>query len=370
MNYQETLQTALELQSTGGDIEDLLSQVPDWRPEFEADLRLAALAKDQLSKVAPRQASTDRAAAQLKRTVQELGQGSGVGRSVLLFGRRFRAPFGQVFAAGLTAAVLVVVGLVALLPDSASPANTTAEAVVIEGTVFEISEAGLLLTSGTLQETVLIVEGAVLRDSLGNIVSTAQLKPGQTVVLTGNHSNGEFLASKVEFKSRLFGTVLNVDAERISLVIGETEFSVVISPDTRVRGVLVAGVFVEIEVGELEDGTLFAKEIEVEEPGDDGAGSGGNSGTSEVNEGTITPEPGSTPEQEETKEPEETPTPQETQEPDERPRPEETKGPEETPTPEGTEGPEETPTPEGTEGPEETPTPGETEVPTPTEDPD
>ena len=32
-------------------MEDFLSRVPDWRPEIEADLRLAALAKEQLSKV-------------------------------------------------------------------------------------------------------------------------------------------------------------------------------------------------------------------------------------------------------------------------------------------------------------------------------
>ena len=377
MNYQETLQAALELQLAGEDVEDFLSRVPDWRPEIEADLRLAALAKEQLSKVEPRPESAERAAGRLMITVQGLSRKHAARRWLLTFGRRFRSPSRLMFGAVLTAAVMLLIGLIVVLPDNNSPAATTAEAVVIEGTVFEISPAGLLLTSGTSQETVLIVEGAVLRDSLGNIVSAEQLKPGQAVILTGSHSNGDFLASKVELKGKLFGTVLNVDGELIRLIIGATEFTVVISPDTRVEGLLVAGVFVEIEVGELADGTLFAKAIEVEGAGDDdgaspnpnnqgdGTGSDGDTVTPQLSVGTSTRELGTTPNPEETEEPKETPTPRKTEEPGETATPGQT----ETPTPGETEGPEETPTPGQTEEPEETPTPGETEEPEETQQP-
>ena len=280
MTYQETLQTALELQLSGSDLEDFLSQVPGWRLELEADLQLAALLRNQISKVQPSSEASKRASGLLRTTIEERSQIEPSHRSWIFFLPIRRTPVRLALSAGITAALLLLFGLIFALPGGNPLTTTTAEAVMIEGTVSEISPVGLLLTSGNTQETVLIQDGAVLQDSFGNIVSVRRLKPGQTVVLTGNHSNGEFLASQVEFKDKLFGTILTLDADRIELVGGERRFTVLLSPDTRIEGALAIGVFVEIEVLQLSDGTLLAEEVEVEEDGadDDDKGGGRSSG--------------------------------------------------------------------------------------------
>jgi hypothetical protein len=175
------------------------------------------------------------------------------------------------------AAAVVVLAVVAGLPAlSDSGGAKTAEAVVIEGSVAEIGEGAVTVNTADSAELVKLSSDTVLTDGFGNTVQAAALSTGQTVVLKGNRSDDGVVASQVELKDRLFGTLSAMSGDGIRLRTPQAEHAIAVTPSTEIEGPLRVGAYLEVKVLRLSDGSLRALEIEAEDS-DDSGGSGSGS---------------------------------------------------------------------------------------------
>jgi hypothetical protein len=140
---------------------------------------------------------------------------------------------------------------------------------MIEGTVEEVGQGRFFIRTTTAREAIMLDQGAVLTDDFGNLLKPDDLRPGQVVILTGKHSDGNFVAAQLEVKDKLFGTVVELDPDHLRLRNGAREYWIALDPAIEVEGRVGIGSWVEVEVRRLSDGSLLAREIEVEEEEED-----------------------------------------------------------------------------------------------------
>jgi hypothetical protein len=189
----------------------------------------------------------------------------------------------RLLLAGATAAAVAIAAVLIVPPgDDGNLGFSTAEAVVIEGSLAGVTPSGVTLQTSKGPQTFKLGEGAILQDGFGNTLDLSALRPGQIVVLTARPSDGALVPQRVEIKDRLFGTLTSVIADSITVQTKQALYLVLLSPETEVEGRLAEGVFVEVEVERLSDGSFRAEEVEVEDEheDEDGDGSGPGGGDS------------------------------------------------------------------------------------------
>jgi hypothetical protein len=161
--------------------------------------------------------------------------------------------------------------------------------VLIEGSIAEVGANMITIDTAAGSQAFTLPEGARLEDGFGNAIDLANLQPGQVVILTIRESDGALVPQHLEVKDRLFGTVLAIDGDTVRLDAGGIEYLIRLAPATEIEGNLQPGAFVEVEIDEADDGSLWAEEIEVEEDGhgeDDNSGPGGGDHDDEDDSGS------------------------------------------------------------------------------------
>jgi hypothetical protein len=138
----------------------------------------------------------------------------------------------------------------------------------------------------------------VLTDGFGNPLQESDLNAGQTVILKGSRSDTGVVASQVELKDRLFGTITALAGDSMSLRSGQGSHVIRITPDTEIESALRVGIAVEVKVLRLTDGTLRALEIESEDDeheDDDDHSKGETGGSASPVPPSTSPSAGTTP---------------------------------------------------------------------------
>jgi hypothetical protein len=268
VDYEDAFETAIELSHDPAALDAFLATVPSLRGRLDRDLALALAAGRDLRRLTPDPAATMRRQRELLDAVDRHAEQRPVSWAVRL--RVFRLRPGLVVTAALVALVAVLAAVAGLPAVSDGGGTITAEAVVIEGSVAEIGEGAVTINTASSAELVRLSSETVLTDGFGNTVQPTALNTGQTVVLKGSRSSDGLVASSVELKDRLFGTISAISGDGIRLLVGQTEHPIAITPSTEIEAPLRVGAFVEVKVLRLSDGSLRALEIEAEEEeGDD-----------------------------------------------------------------------------------------------------
>jgi Domain of unknown function (DUF5666) len=281
MNYEDALDRALSLIHEPASLEAFLRTVPEWRDELNRALGVSSSVAGELRDITPNAGSRQRAQHRVMSVVEELG----AARSTTPWPARVPRSFVgyRLAIAGLTAASILALAFVVGLPSQSGGGTQTAEAV-IEGSVAEVGVDAVTISMNSSSRVVRLGSDTVLTDGFGNTVESSKLSAGQDVVLKGNDSGEDFVASEVELRDRLFGVVTALNGDGIQLNSSKGDFFVLVTPETQFEGVALVGSFVEIKLIRLSDGTLRALEIEVEddEGGEDqhegDKNRGGNSG--------------------------------------------------------------------------------------------
>jgi hypothetical protein len=296
VDYEDAFETAFGLSRDAAALDAFLATVPSLRGRLDRDLALALAAGRDLRRLTPDPAATLRRQRELLDAVDRQAEQRPVSWAVRL--PVFRLRPGLVVTAALVA-LIAVLAVVAGLPAVSDGGGTiTAEAVVIEGSVAEIGEGAVTINTAGSAELVKLSSETVLTDGFGNTVQPTALNTGQTVVLKGSRSTDGVVASSVELKDRLFGTISAMSGDGIRLLVGQTEHYIAITPSTEIEDPLRIGAFVEVKVLRLADGSLRALEIEAEDEVDDSErshGGGGNVATPaapSANPTPNTPSPG------------------------------------------------------------------------------
>jgi hypothetical protein len=269
VSYEDILDTALDLGPDRAALAAFLRTLPpDQRSQVEADLQLRARVEREFQAVEPAPRARVLAERQLLAVVAERAAARKAGRRGLpLLGAWPRLRL--VAALTATAAALVLAVAVSGRLDFNS---STAEAVVVEGTLAEIGPGVLTLNTTRASETVRLEGDWQIEDGFGNQIDVSSLRPGQVIVLTARRSDNVLIAENLTVKGKLFGLITSVGSDRITVQSGDTTYLVLISGDTEIEGRLVEGAFVEIEVDTRPDGSLWAEEIEIEDDDEDEGG--------------------------------------------------------------------------------------------------
>lgn len=265
MTYEEALEKALELRNDPQALDSFMHCVTEMRPRLESDLTLIRSARAEIAALSPSRASTERAERQLMRVVagQESIESSRQSRL-----SRFAT--WRIAVVGATAAAAVVAALFVASPDAPTLSPSNAEAVVVEGSVADVSPEGVTINTASGPRTFSLADDTALQDGFGNRVSIASLRPGQIVILTARSSDGMLVPQTLEIRDRLFGSLTAMTSESITLRSGDSWYLIRLSPKTEVEGNLAVGVQIEVEVEQLKDGSFWAEEIEVEDQDSDG----------------------------------------------------------------------------------------------------
>jgi len=292
VNYEDAFETAIRLSRDPAALDAFLATLPAWRDQLMRDLRLAQSMGRELQSLTPGAAATLRRQRELLDLVAWHAE-----RVPTPWTARLQALLVQprLVATAAIATAVVVLAVVAGLPALSDGSSArTAEAVVIEGSVAEIGEGAVTVNTADSAELVRLSGDTVLTDGFGNTVQAAALSTGQTVVLKGSRSDDGVVASQVELKDRLFGTLLAVSGNGIRLRTPQAEHAIAVTPDTEIEGPLRIGAYVEVKVLGVSDGSLGAVEMEAEDRDVCGGRSGG-SVASPTAPASNTPQPANTP---------------------------------------------------------------------------
>jgi Domain of unknown function (DUF5666) len=269
MNYQDALEKALALADEPQALNVFLSSVPAWRSELELAITVASSVAQRLERITPSDAAAQRSQQQLISVVARLATAEAT------TSRSPRSGLFGVFAlhrfavAGVAALAIAIVVLTLNLPSLAGAGTPTAEALVIEGNLAEVSPNAMTVSINNSPQTVKLSSDAVLQDGFGNTVEASKLSAGQDVVLEGSRSGNDFVASQVQLRDRLFGVVTALPGDSIHLSSASGDYAIRVTTDTQFEGVLRIGDHILVKLTRMSDGSLVAVEVETEDEGSD-----------------------------------------------------------------------------------------------------
>ena len=298
MNYQDALDRALTLADDRRALESFLDSVPQWRSDLEGALVVSGSLSRQMRAVQPDQTSRLRTQQQLRTAVSRLAAKQTAPRESWLTETWRVLTFPRFIAAAAVAGALLAAALLVNLPGSNGGGTPAAEAVVIEGSVSEVGTTAMTVSTSEAAKVVTLTSDTVLVDGFGNTVNATDLSAGQDVVLRGNPSGEDFVASEVELRDRLFGVVKALPGDSIHLSSSKGDFIILVTPETRFEGAVSVGAAVEIKLMRLSDGSLSALQVEVEDEHEedqegDSDPSGASSGSGPSAPGVSSQDPGS-----------------------------------------------------------------------------
>ncbi|MGE0059106.1 MAG: DUF5666 domain-containing protein [Dehalococcoidia bacterium] len=291
MTYDDALERALSLRSDAPALDAFLRGQPEWRPQLEVDLALAARSRAAINAAEPGAEASTRAEQQLLRLVGVLEARQAESQRLVEARRPGRGwwPRLGLMAAGVAALVLLAVILTQ--PGGGGIAPSTAEAVVIEGSVSQVTGTELTIVTPEGPRT-FTLNGTILQDGFGNTIDLSELQPGQIVILTARPSDGTLVPQRLEVKDRIFGSLIAVSADRIVVQTSASQYAVRLAAETEVEGRLVPGVYVEVDVDRLDDGSFVADKVEVEDHDDDDGNTGPGSSDDDDDDNNSGPDGG------------------------------------------------------------------------------
>lgn len=184
--------------------------------------------------------------------------------------------------AGAAAAVAVLAALG--LTTGILRFGTDTTSAQVNGVVSRVDPDAIILITADGRVSIRIAEGTLVLDAVGNEITGDDIAPGRSARIEVEEENGEYSAQRIEVEDEddegqgaeveFSGKVRTVSGGTLTV---ETSFgvpTVVIGPNTEVRGTLAAGVAVKVQANVQADGSYLAREIEA-------AGDGGDDGTSD-----------------------------------------------------------------------------------------
>ncbi len=264
MTYQDALERALNLSDDRVGLESFLRSVPSWRADLEQALAVSDSLSRDLRVLAPDKDVRERSQRKLMATVSRLARAEPPSRLWRVARTTSMLTLPRIFFASAVAAALLAFAVVVDFPPTGGGGAPAAEAVVIEGSVSEVSTGAVTIsTTSDASRVVTLSSDTVLTDGFGNSVQASSLSAGQDVVLKGSQSGEEFVASRVELRDRLFGVVTALPGDSIHLSSPQGDFVILVNPETQFEGVIAVGSSVEIKLTRAADNSLLALEIEV-----------------------------------------------------------------------------------------------------------
>ena len=192
---------------------------------------------------------------------------------------------------GVAAAVALITALGFTTDIFRFGADTTSAEV--DGVVSRVDPDAIILITADGRVSIRIAEGTLVLDAMGNEITGDDIAPGRSARIEAEEKDGEYSAQRIEVEDEdgegqgaeveFSGKVQTVSGSTLTI---ETSFgtaTVVIGPETQVKGALTPGVAVEVRANVQSDGSYLAKQIEA-------TGDGGDEGTSD---GGGTPSSGS-----------------------------------------------------------------------------
>jgi hypothetical protein len=176
------------------------------------------------------------------------------------------------FAAALAAVMLLLTaGGLTLMDGGRVPLSSpSAEAVLIQGTLDSQTASGLTLITESGSQVVVIDDGAQVIDAVGNPIALDALLKGQALSVRGRRDeHSGVVVSEIKAVTEIHGTVVSFSPTLLRLTSRRGDYDLIVTPETRIEGLVRPGVPVEVEIERGVSGELIAKEIEAEDEHED-----------------------------------------------------------------------------------------------------
>ena len=165
--------------------------------------------------------------------------------------------------------------------------TTSAE---VNGVVSRVDPTAIIIITMDGLLTIRIGENTLVFDASGNQINGEKIAPGRSARIEVEEEAGEYSAQRIDVDDdderghgaevEFSGTIEVVDGNTLTVSTSFGVATVVLGPDTEVKGALNAGAVVAVHASVQNDGNYLAREIEVKssETGGDGGGDGGGGG--------------------------------------------------------------------------------------------
>ena len=178
-------------------------------------------------------------------------------------------------------------------------ADTTSAQV--DGVVSRVDPDAIILITADGRVSVRIAENTIVLDANGNPINGDEITPGRSARVEVEEEDGEYSAQRIEVEDEddeghgaeveFSGKVQTVSGGTLTIEASFGVATVLIGPNTEVKGTLNPGVAVKVHADVQADGSYLARDIET--AGDGGADDGGDAGPDGGEDGGGTPSSGS-----------------------------------------------------------------------------
>ena len=200
---------------------------------------------------------------------------------------------------GVAAAVVVLAALGLTTGVFRFGADTTSAQV--DGVVSRVDPDAIILITADGRVSVRIAENTIVLDANGNPINGGEITPGRSARVEVEEEDGEYSAQRIEVEDEndeghgaeveFSGKVQMVSGGTLTIEASFGVATVLIGPNTEVKGTLIPGVAVKVHADVQADGSYLARDIET--AGDGGADDGGDAGPDGGEDGGGTPSSGS-----------------------------------------------------------------------------
>src|SRR3990172_2309698 len=184
---------------------------------------------------------------------------------------------------GVAAAVALIAALGFTTDIFRFGADTTSAEV--DGVVSRVDPDAIILITRDGRLSVRIAENTIVLDANGNPISGGEITPGRSARIEVEEEDGEYSAQRIEVEDEddeghgaeveFSGKVQTVSGGTLTIEASFGVATVLIGPNTEVKGPLNPGVAVKVHADVQADGSYLAREIETAGDSGDDSGSGG-----------------------------------------------------------------------------------------------
>ena len=199
--------------------------------------------------------------------------------------------------AGVAATVAVLAALGFTTGIFRFGADTTSAQV--DGVVSRVDPNAITLITADGRVSIRIAEGTVVLDAMGNEISGGDIAPGRSARIEVEEENGEYSAHRIEVEGEdhegqgaeveFTGVVKTVEGNAVTVAASFGAATVLIGPNTEVKGALKPGVTVEVQANVQNDGSYLANQVEAK-----GGQTGEGGGAGGDDDGDQSPTPNTT----------------------------------------------------------------------------
>ena len=189
----------------------------------------------------------------------------------------------------LTAVAAAVAALAALgLTTGVLRFGADTTSAEVNGVVSRVDPTAIIIITRDGLLTIRIGENTLVFDASGNQINGEKIAPGRSARIEVEEENGEYSAQRISVEEEdhegsgaeveFSGTIEVVDGNTLTVSASFGVATVVVGPQTEVKGALNTGAVVDVHASVQNDGNYLAREIEVKGGGTGGDGGGGEDG--------------------------------------------------------------------------------------------